>query len=109
MAKTIEVIVDGFAPMQYSAATASAAFMEAFRAYCSAYPKCTFKRFLQISSRKTIRNPPGVGDPIRVNGRNAIALEPRQHLTRFYYLGEKTSRVAHHSDIEEVDKMVRSG
>ena len=98
--KTIEVNIRGFPPVTYSHVSASAAFARAWESYCSAY-ECTFKHFMTIARRHIIPNPPGVGEPIRVLGRNAWTLEPQKHTTQFVYDGEKVVMTAHHSEIEQ--------
>lgn len=98
--KTIEVTVTGHAPVLFSDRSVSAAFAQAWQAYCSAYD-CTFRHFMQIARRVTVPNPAGVGEPIRVLGRNAWTLESRKHTTRFLYDGERVIMTAHHSEIED--------
>lgn len=97
---TIEVSITGLNPVKFSHVSASAAFARAWREYRLAYD-CTFKHFMSIARRRIIENPAGVGAPIRVCGRNAWTLEPRQHTTKFVYDGEVTIMIAHHSEIED--------
>lgn len=97
---TIEVTVDGFPPMGFSHVSAAAAFAAAWRQYCHAY-ECTFREWMTKAKRRKIDNPAGVGAPIRVLGRNAWTLEPRQHSTKFVYDGESVAMCAHHSEIED--------
>ena len=101
--KTIEVFIEGFPPVEFSHVSASAAFAEAWRSYCSAY-QCTFKEFMKIARRRTVPNPKNVGLPITVCGKNAWTIEPPQHTTKFVYDGEKTIMSAHHSEMVEGHK-----
>ena len=96
---TIEVTVRGVSS-RFSHVSASAAFADAWRSYSDCYG-CSFRDFMRVAIRRTIPNPPGVGDPIRVLGRNAWALEPRRHSTRFVYADGRVVMTAHHSDIQE--------
>lgn len=98
--KSIEVSVRGFDPVVYSHVTAAAAFSRAWSDYCHAF-ECTFRHFMTIARRRTVENPAGVGEPIRVCGRNAWTLEPRRHTTRFVYDGERVVMTAHHSEIQD--------
>lgn len=100
MIKTIEVNIDGFPPVEFAHVSASAAFARAWESYCSAY-QCTFKEFMQIARRRVVPNRKGVGEPIRVCGRNAWTLEPQGHTTLFVYDGEKVPMSAHHSEVEK--------
>lgn len=104
MIKTIEVTVNGFAPVTFSHVSASAAFAAAWRAYCSYDDSCSFRRFMQISTRRSVPNPPGVGDQIKVSGRLAWSLEPPAHTRAFVYDGERVPMRAHHSEIELAEK-----
>ncbi|MEO1042812.1 MAG: hypothetical protein AAFX52_11020 [Pseudomonadota bacterium] len=97
--KSLEVTVQGFPPMVFTGATASKAFVGAWRQYCHAY-QCTFGHFMTIAKRRAVPNAAGVGEPIRVNGRKAWTMEPRQHSTAFIYDGEDDVMVAHHTEIE---------
>lgn len=97
---TIEVSVTGYGSARFSHVNANAAFVSAWRAFQSACD-CTFKEFMKRAHRIKIENPPGVGAPIRVMGRNAWMIEPHDHSPAFVYVGEKTILRAHHSDVEK--------
>lgn len=98
--KTISVSVDGYGTATFSNGTASGAFMDAYRAFLHAAPECTFREFLTRAYRLYMPNPPGVGEPIRVFGRNAWTLEPlRRGVTRFVYVDGGRAMSAHYSDI----------
>lgn len=99
--KTIVVSVPGYGEATFSNRTVGAAFADAWRAFNSACD-CSFKDFMKRANRIVIPNPPGVGDPIRVCGRDAFTLEPLAHSTRFIYADDGHAMVAHHSDIEVI-------
>lgn len=73
---TYEVAVGSFEPHIYSAPSAGKARAEAWRAYTSAYPDCTFKRFLQISRVKKC-SPPAVTSDGYDYVRRAYGVDPR--------------------------------
>ncbi len=98
--KTIEVSVDGYGVAMFTHVSASAAFARAWESFCSAY-ECSFKEFMKMARRRSVKNPPGVGLPIRVLGRNAWTIEPLKHTTQFVYDGERVIMSAHHSEIEQ--------
>ncbi|MBV48199.1 MAG: hypothetical protein CMN10_07030 [Roseobacter sp.] len=99
--KTIEVTVQGFPPVTASHVTAAAAFADVWRKYQVYDDRCTFRRFMEIATRRVVPNPPGVGDPINVCGRPAWSLEPPAHTRAFVYDGERVPMRAHHSEIED--------
>jgi hypothetical protein len=96
---TIMVSVTGYGEATFSHVSPSAAFAAAWRSFRSARD-CTFKEFMSMASKLHIPNPPGVGDPIRVSGRNAWVIEPHHHSPAFVYDGERVVLRAHHSDVE---------
>ena len=97
--KTIEVTVKGFPPVLVSHRTPSKAFARAWEQYCSYDDGCSFGKFMQIARRKTVDNPPGVGEAVTVLGRSAWTVEPRQHTTKFIYCDGGPIMSAHHSEI----------
>lgn len=97
---TIEVSVTGYGSARFSHISTGAAFASAWRAFQSA-SDCTFKEFMKLASRCKVDNPPGVGEPIRVLGRNAFMIDPHDNSPAFVYVGEKVILRAHHSDVEK--------
>lgn len=97
---TLRVSVFGYGEAQVSHVSPGAAFAEAWRMFCNAH-EVSFRRFMIMAHRVSIPNPPGVGDPVRVCGRNAWIVEPHQHAPKFIYKGERAILSAHHSDIEQ--------
>lgn len=96
---TIEVTVGSHSPALFSHVSPSAAFASAWRAYQSAY-ECSFRDFMRVARRRKVPNPPGVGDAVRVCGRNAWMIDPHDHCPQFVYDGERTIMRAHHSEVE---------
>ena len=97
---TIEVSVTGYGSARFSHRSASAAFASAWRAFRSARD-CTFKEFMKLAQRRKIDNPPGVGEPIRVMGRNAWMIDPHDHSPAFIYADGGPILRAHHGDVEK--------
>lgn len=100
MIKTICVSVTGYGEATFSHISSAAAFASAWRSFRSARD-CTFKEFMRMAHRRVVPNPPGVGAPIRVSGRNAWVIEPNEHSPAFVYDGEKVIMRAHHMDVED--------
>jgi hypothetical protein len=74
--KTYAVTVEGFGPIQFSARTAAKARAACYRQYLHYDDRCTFQKFLQMSSIRRVTDHRSVGKRVLVDGKPATTVLP---------------------------------
>ena len=102
LVKPYKVTVDGFDPIVYYAASRGKAQAACYRSYTSSWTECTYREFMGISR---VRRCPGseiYGEPIKVAGQDAYAIEYSGQYIRFARPGETETFLSHPADVENL-------
>jgi len=94
------VVVDGFDPGHYFAASHGKARRDAWLSYTHCDSRCKFGDFLKISRVIRAPNTPGMGDKITVGGKPAFKVSYDGHYVQFARPGCDRVMNSHPLDVE---------